>query len=79
MPLLILTSLSLGSCDKRTDALEATIADQAQKLSELESVVLRQASQITQTDTMLEQLTSTVDSLSKDSLRTDSNQSGNKA
>ena len=49
--------------DNTTDSLQATIAEQSQKLTQLETVIMKQAGKLIQADAMLERLTAAVGSL----------------
>jgi len=49
--------------DNTTDSLQATIAEQSQKLTQLETVIMKQAGKQIKADAMLERLTAAVGSL----------------
>lgn len=49
--------------DNTTDSLQATIAEQSQKLTQLETVIMKQAGKLIKADAMLERLTAAVGSL----------------
>lgn len=49
--------------DNTTDSLQATIAEQSQKLTQLETVIMKQAGKLVKADAMLERLAAAVGSL----------------